>query len=426
MATTNTLKSVISGLMLIAAGAALASCGSGGGGGGNPPPANPDGGGSGDGGGDDGGGDGGGDVSGDGGGDGGGSMLGPDFESIQSLVFDALCINCHIGATAPLGLRLDSANSYALLVGVASSQEPALLRVDPGDPAASYLIRKLEGTAGTGGQMPLGGAPLAPADIAMIRQWITDGALPPAGQPPTTPITVSSLSPLPGSTVAAVPMTVMAVFDRELDANTVDATTFTIERSGGDGTFGDGNEVAISAVSVSVPSANPMTAVFDMSAAAPVADTYRVTLAGTGPAVILDIDANALDGEFSGSFPSGNGTAGGDFVAEFAVDGVQPTLQSIQDNVFTPICSGCHTGGGGAAMLDLTALTASFTNLVDIASVEVPSLDRVEPGDPDASYLIQKLEGTAAVGGQMPLGGTPLDQATIDAIRQWIADGASM
>ena len=62
-----------------------------------------------------------------------------------------------------------------------------------------------------------------------------------------------------------------------------------------------------------------------------------------GAATVQDLDANELDGEFSGSFPSGDGTAGGDFVAEFTVDGIQPTLQSIQDNVFTPICSGCHT-----------------------------------------------------------------------------------
>jgi hypothetical protein len=51
-------------------------------------------------------------------------------------------------------------------------------------------------------------------------------------------------------------------------------------------------------------------------------------------------------------------------------------------------------------------------------------LSRVAAGDPDNSYLIQKLEGTAAEGAQMPFGGAPLEQAVIDGIRQWIADGA--
>ncbi len=46
------------------------------------------------------------------------------------------------------------------------------------------------------------------------------------------------------------------------------------------------------------------------------------------------------------------------------------------------------------------------------------------PGNPDQSYLIQKIEGHAAVGARMPLGAPPLPQSTIDVIRQWIANGA--
>jgi len=74
--------------------------------------------------------------------------------------------------------------------------------------------------------------------------------------------------------------------------------------------------------------------------------------------------------------------------------------------------------------MDLTSTAASFAALVDVASIQVPALDRVEPGDPDNSYLIHKLEGTQSVGTRMPQGGPFLDQATIDMIRQWIADGA--
>lgn len=365
-----------------------------------------------------------------GGGGGAGGVLMPTFESIQAQVFDQTCTICHIGASAPLGLRLDDANSYALLVGVASSEQPSLLRVDPGDPDNSYLIRKLEGTATTGGQMPLGLTPLPAADIAVVRQWIADGAQPVQGPPPVNPIRVTSLSPLPDSTVPMVPLSVRAVFDREVAATTVDQTTFMVERSGGDGTFGDGNEVAIAPASVTVPLANPMTAVFDMSTATMVNDTYRVTLVGTGAATIQDLDANSVDGEFAGAFPSGDGTAGGNFMAEFQVAGIEPTLASIQDNVFTPICSGCHTGQGGTlpSSMDLTSVTASFMALVNVPSEEDAALDRVTPGDPDNSYLVHKIEGTAAAPNdtRMPLGGAPLDQSTIDAIRQWITNGASM
>jgi hypothetical protein len=46
--------------------------------------------------------------------------------------------------------------------------------------------------------------------------------------------------------------------------------------------------------------------------------------------------------------------------------------------------------------------TNSYANLVNVASSEVPSLKRVEPGDDNNSYLVQKIEGTAAVGVRMP------------------------
>jgi hypothetical protein len=65
-----------------------------------------------------------------------------------------------------------------------------------------------------------------------------------------------------------------------------------------------------------------------------------------------------------------------------------------------------------------------MVSLVGVASVEQSSLQRVKAGDPDNSYLIQKVEGTAAVGARMPFGGAPLDQAAIDAIRDWVTNGA--
>jgi hypothetical protein len=67
----------------------------------------------------------------------------------------------------------------------------------------------------------------------------------------------------------------------------------------------------------------------------------------------------------------------------------------------------------------------TFSNIVGIASLEQPGLMRVKPNDPDNSYLIHKVEGTAGItGAQMPFGGPPLSQDTIDQIRSWIASGA--
>jgi hypothetical protein len=75
--------------------------------------------------------------------------------------------------------------------------------------------------------------------------------------------------------------------------------------------------------------------------------------------------------------------------------------------------------------MDLSNADASFANLVGVASLQVPALSRVATNDPDNSYLVQKIEGTAASGARMPLGGGVLDQALIDDIRQWISDGAN-
>src|SRR6185312_1874638 len=66
----------------------------------------------------------------------------------------------------------------------------------------------------------------------------------------------------------------------------------------------------------------------------------------------------------------------------------------------------------------------SYSLLVSVPSTEVPGILRVNPRHPDNSYLIQKLEGHAAVGGQMPLDETPLPASTIAFISQWIVDGA--
>jgi len=105
--------------------------------------------------------------------------------------------------------------------------------------------------------------------------------------------------------------------------------------------------------------------------------------------------------------------------------GLQPTLASIQDNVFTVSCAvpGCHGGAGAQQGLRLDP-GFSAGNLINVPSPRDPTLIRVVPGDPDASFLIQKLQGTQTLGDRMPDGGPYLTTATVNVIRQWILDGA--
>jgi hypothetical protein len=112
--------------------------------------------------------------------------------------------------------------------------------------------------------------------------------------------------------------------------------------------------------------------------------------------------------------PAGSSGGSGELTANF---------ESIQEHIFTPICTACHTGAGAPHGLRLDE-GVSYGLLVGVSSDEDPSVKRVAPRNPDGSYLIQKLSGTASVGARMPLGGPYLSQAQIDTIKQWIANGA--
>jgi methionine-rich copper-binding protein CopC len=107
-----------------------------------------------------------------------------------------------------------------------------------------------------------------------------------------------------------------------------------------------------------------------------------------------------------------------------APEPLSANFQSIQDNVFTPICTRCHIGANAPQGLQLDQ-AHSYALLVGVPSAEVPGTLRVKPGDPTDSYVIQKLQGNSGiVGVQMPFGGPYLPQTTIDFIKQWITNGA--
>jgi CHRD domain len=94
--------------------------------------------------------------------------------------------------------------------------------------------------------------------------------------------------------------------------------------------------------------------------------------------------------------------------------------------IFTANCS-CHSGRFASAGMNLAAGQA-IANIVNVPSGEARGVDRIEPGDPQKSYLLHKLLGTQrTVGGsgsRMPLGGKPLSDDQINKIRQWITQGA--
>jgi len=73
---------------------------------------------------------------------------------------------------------------------------------------------------------------------------------------------------------------------------------------------------------------------------------------------------------------------------------------------------------------------ASYDSLVGVASNESPNLLRVDPGNPDDSYLMIKIDDSLPnafarrVGDRMPPEPPPVEAARIDIVRQWILEGA--
>lgn len=113
---------------------------------------------------------------------------------------------------------------------------------------------------------------------------------------------------------------------------------------------------------------------------------------------------------------------------------LEPTFSSINavllqasDSSGRRACVQCHTDQGRtpAARLLLTP-GAAYSSLVNAGSVNRPGEVLVKPGDPDGSYLIQKLAGSAGIAGvRMPLGSPAyLTEGQILIIRSWIAKGA--
>ena len=104
------------------------------------------------------------------------------------------------------------------------------------------------------------------------------------------------------------------------------------------------------------------------------------------------------------------------------------TFSQIQTQIFTPVCAkaGCHAASTGGQEGLILEPGVSYGLLVGHAATENSTLDRVEPGAPERSYLILKLRGDPSITGErMPRDGPPyLTNAQIDGIAAWIRAGA--
>lgn len=97
-----------------------------------------------------------------------------------------------------------------------------------------------------------------------------------------------------------------------------------------------------------------------------------------------------------------------------------PSCPNVETDVIQKKCalSGCHAAAGASAGLDLASPDVLGRLANKPASGGAGSL--VVPGDPAKSVLYTKLTATPPFGSRMPLG-TPLDDATLACVHDWIA-----
>jgi hypothetical protein len=113
---------------------------------------------------------------------------------------------------------------------------------------------------------------------------------------------------------------------------------------------------------------------------------------------------------------------------------LEPTFASIQHDIFESTdsagraaCTNCHTNVGRNPSGGLNLVhDLAYDQIVNTASARKPGAIRIIPGDPDNSYLVQKLEGKSGiVGNRMPNNGPPyLTDGQMMILRRWVAIGA--
>ncbi|HKQ49775.1 MAG TPA: hypothetical protein VJZ71_17000 [Phycisphaerae bacterium] len=95
-------------------------------------------------------------------------------------IFNAHCIDCHSGGGPPLSgvtLNLEAGVAYAAIVNQPSEQDASFTLVVPGIPNGSLLYWKVSSdTPPVGSTMPLFGARLSANEVALLRDWIAQGA----------------------------------------------------------------------------------------------------------------------------------------------------------------------------------------------------------------------------------------------------------
>lgn len=104
-------------------------------------------------------------------------------------------------------------------------------------------------------------------------------------------------------------------------------------------------------------------------------------------------------------------------------------LQVLHEQVFEPLCVGCHSSSLASGGLDLSDPKRTRDLLVNVAAVNGVARENgwtlVRPGDPERSFLLRKVTSPGVgEGAAMPPGDHGLAEGYVDLLRAWIVAGA--
>jgi len=391
---------------------------------------------------------------------GGGASGNPNatLDWLQTRVFGGVCSQCHTGAGAPMGVDWSSASASCSNVGRASSEIPTLMVVDSGNPAASYVIWKVEGAgpngeAISGAQMPLSNPPLTAEAIQNMRDWIVDGTpgcqtqgggdtgggdtggggTGGGGTGPDTWETIQA-DILQARCVICHNNSPAAPMGLSWEADQFDTVVTNGRMSG-----------QIASMKIIEPGDSAASyVIWKINGQGPAGEAIAgARMPASGPPFLGEAEIDRITAWIDAGAPgagggdTGGGTGGGDTGGGGTGGGganpsdIIPTWYGIQANILEQLCTLCHSGSNPPMGLswEVNQFDAIVTN--GRMSSEIPSMAIVQPGDPGSSYMFWKINGQgpageAIQGVRMPATGIPLDQALIDVIEQWILDGAPL
>jgi hypothetical protein len=347
----------------------------------------------------------------DAGGDGDGDFVcTPDLEALRAEIFTPGCAlsGCHSSADAAGGLDLEAVDLETELVGAPSGTCDGWIRVIPGAPDESLLYTKLAGPAPCGAPMPPT-TELPPEQVACIRTWI------------------ESLEGMSCETCGGD-----ACVDLESDpqhCGTCDnACPAGVSCSAGNCVCPDGQTPC---GDVCVDTGSDPQNCGDCGIGCMPDQVCWMGVCADACAELTDCDGACVDTQTNpdhcgdcnnacadgGACVMGGCDCPGDGVS-FATD-IEPVLVDDCTGV------GCHGFPVSAAGLDLR-LGNAHGNLVGVPSTQCNDRLLVAPGQPGASYLMDKLLGiNLCFGTAMPKAAPSLSAAQIAAISEWICRGAA-